>query len=428
MAQNCSEGLKSSFMVAGAGLTESRLNVARSAIRICRSTQLLTRLIRISGNSRTVISTMLYAPHPTKLESPFSYSVRLSIGNLYPSLRTLISILGGPQKCRSALFSLADRLELLSDVTDIPRAELRAISYPSLPEDQIGRRQRMFAGRPVNERMLEAIHPKFCPFCLAHRPFYRPAAWDLELFVACPIHRVWLITKCPRCAVTQTWFSTRLDRCRCGQDLRTVPTASCGGAELELSSLVACRAGISLRVHSTLYPDSIKKLALGDLLDLITVAGIYKVYGRYSPRLHRVTAQNATEIFRAATSLLQNWPDHFLSKLHEHKAAVTSRTTHRLSIKRLYGLELARLLRRPAITTADRMIARALRQHLQSVMTDMPWKTLPLGASGYRVWISIEQTSKLLRISRKRVWALIRSGKLPGRKRRRGPGSTVWIL
>ena len=66
--------------------------------------------------------------------------------------------------------------------------------------------------------LFDLKRPKVCPCCLSEFGYSR-AAWDLSMFLWCPIHQCSLIDQCPACGTRLRWFRSGISFCSCGGDL-----------------------------------------------------------------------------------------------------------------------------------------------------------------------------------------------------------------
>lgn len=80
------------------------------------------------------------------------------------------------------------------------------------------RSQVVLLGHAIHVRHLSISKARICPSCLLENGFAH-AAWDLQLFMACPIHGSLLITQCPDCGRSLDALRHGLLECRCGYSL-----------------------------------------------------------------------------------------------------------------------------------------------------------------------------------------------------------------
>lgn len=73
---------------------------------------------------------------------------------------------------------------------------------------------------------------RWCPECLRQdrehgaaieAPCWHRAIWDVKSVVACPVHNLALVDRCPRCATSQDFSGPSVGRCWCGADLSLSP-------------------------------------------------------------------------------------------------------------------------------------------------------------------------------------------------------------
>src|ERR1700730_17613977 len=169
------------------------------------------------------------APYPT--ESLLGYVLRVSEGNGYSSPWSVYCLAGMKS---NEIRASGVKLEKLARITDWPQEKLDAIAY-SAPPDQP--RWSRLLGHPLLPQDLNLTRPRFCPQCLCEKGFLE-AHWDLALMVACPVHRVSLVSCCPQCGRRLRWFRRGLLECECGGDLSNCDLSSISEAEVGLLNII----------------------------------------------------------------------------------------------------------------------------------------------------------------------------------------------
>lgn len=175
---------------------------------------------------------LVRTPRPIPCESPFGYLLRLSEANGYASPSTVLEYAGFRFYQRIVKFM---DMEKLSSVVGWPKSELYALSHA-------GARPSIKSLTKVMGHRLENIgqalrwdRSYICPACVLEQG-YIDVFWDLQLALACPIHKCKPLMNCPSCRKSITWFRPGLLVCRCGCELGSAEPA---GVSLEISEVLS---------------------------------------------------------------------------------------------------------------------------------------------------------------------------------------------
>lgn len=174
---------------------------------------------------------LVVAPRPQLTESLMGYVLRLTELNGYPTTAYVLASLDGDRFRRNA--SRLDAGGLIS-LAGLSQGEVDRLTH--MPTDRSRAYIRLYGtdlpGFEVNMR-----YPRVCPTCLAEgRPC--EAFWDMAKASVCPVHRVHLVTQCPRCSKSLLWSRSTVWKCKCGFDLRTAAVVPVNPALADLMAVM----------------------------------------------------------------------------------------------------------------------------------------------------------------------------------------------
>ncbi len=177
-------------------------------------------------------------PRPVPLESLTGYLGRLAALNRLPAVG--LSAVCFPAQSRKIAGRLADYppldLRALAAAAACPESALRATTFAHLGE-KFGR-----AGHPqgLSRLLAGAVAPglRWCPRCLAARPYHR-LAWRLTPLAGCPEHGLRLLDRCGHCAAPVPLLAPAPGpgACpACGGDLGACPAATLDAGEVRAAA------------------------------------------------------------------------------------------------------------------------------------------------------------------------------------------------
>lgn len=163
--------------------------------------------------------------------------VRLAERNGFASPSWLAREAGMPFAAIEIAASSPWELAGLSALSGMLIDELRGRAYWPIGSTY----RRTFFDHQIRREFFAIRVRRICPRCLSESGYHR-AAWDIAPLTVCPVHKLRLVTRCPRCLRRLNWNFGGIVRCRCGQDLRaveaeTVPEADVQGAAYLLGVL-----------------------------------------------------------------------------------------------------------------------------------------------------------------------------------------------
>jgi hypothetical protein len=280
---------------------------------------------------------------------------------------------------------------------------------------------RLFCGERITADDLNYKFPRICPRCLVERPVWW-AVWDLGLVTTCPIHRCHLLNQCPACNRMLAWQRPAVHECRCGLDLRTVPPGAATADLIAINPLIYGAAGLSpgaaaeVDLTECSFPPEMLELKLGALLRLILFMGAIREKDGLRRKQRPFAATDlvaATEISRAAVTLLREWPVP-LREILRHMLPPESTHPAELNFSEIFGnfyRHLFRVLSRSEFGFLHDAFERF-------VIED--WKGLIRGQHRYfsvavrrnSPWVGATEAERIARIGGGRIVDLIHGGHL----------------
>jgi TniQ len=254
---------------------------------------------------------LLFRVDPLPHESPRGYLCRVAHAQGYGGPLLLAQIAGLP---RSGLERDANAKQL-AHLLRLEPEEWRAMCYRHI-NGRTRYDQRLFCGERISADDLNYRRPRLCPRCLGERAVWW-AVWDLGLVTTCPIHHCHLLNQCPACKRMLAWQRPAVHECRCGLDLRTVPPEAATADLVAINAVIYRATGFSpgpaaeRDLTDCGFPPEMLKLKLGALLRLILFMGAIREKDRLRQKQRPFAATDlvaATEITRAAVTLLREWP------------------------------------------------------------------------------------------------------------------------
>jgi TniQ len=238
----------------------------------------------------------------------------------------------------------------LAEANGYPR--LHCVAAPLRPHPETagaerpgegGRGGMTFVGGSVSVTLfnVDRRHAKICPSCLRSRLLI-PFAWDLTLWVVCPLHGCRLAWECKRCSRNIDWRREHLDRCCADHPFAGFDADPAPPASVDLAKCLAGRLGVVAPAEPPLLRGLTSGLGGRDLCSLIWLLGrLDRPWMK--PGGARVTPWEASEVFDKAASLLAGWPESF----HDAIAAVANPrlTVSEVDLKNLLGRTYFRMVR-----------------------------------------------------------------------------------
>lgn len=169
---------------------------------------------------------MLKTAKPYSDESFYGYILRLATLNFYSNSKWICDRANIP----TSYFSKIDftpvkgeALVQLSEITGIEQNVLNALTY-NLPDElpcRMFKNNLKILNQIVHKYFLYHDRLKFCPACLAEKPYHRKI-WDVLIVTVCPIHGNLLVDLCSKCKTPIAWEKPPLLYCQCGQACRKI--------------------------------------------------------------------------------------------------------------------------------------------------------------------------------------------------------------
>lgn len=243
------------------------------------------------------------APPPSPAEGLLGYRLHLSDANRYPKPTWIYDgpiaatlLRGYEERGHSEL------IERLAVLTTLGCDELaQALLFP----------------KKIYVRSINLTLARVCPRCLEESPFLRKL-WDLSLFIACPIHNTYLLSRCPSCKTAISWSRSRVTTCTCGFDFRSAKMSIAEVPVINLTRRLAIAAEDVgtieyCRQPSFNFNDSFPDLdlPLDELCTLIMFLGGLSIHGIkhktfMQPRM--IEMPHACSLVQHTSELFQTWP------------------------------------------------------------------------------------------------------------------------
>jgi len=258
---------------------------------------------------------LVCTPSPMSTESLFGYILRVSETNGYETPRNVLNYAGyGSGEMRSAVFDV----NRLAKVLGRRSSELKKIAY-SVAKRNGSRDFKILNHKLVNSKklpkgFLRLSKPMICPQCVKEDGAI-DVFWDLHFAVACPIHSVLTLRKCPKCKKNINWFRPGLLKCHCGESFTNDTDPFPVGAKLVTMMAIIKEKlyGHSIKKleNSSKFPvNELDKISFFSLNWLIEVLGKYNVYSKSLPE-----TANSHLIVMEAADVLSDWPNEYHSFL-----------------------------------------------------------------------------------------------------------------
>lgn len=281
---------------------------------------------------------LVVTPRPESTESLMGYLLRVTEANGYPTLSYVLASMRGNWYC-----SAIGRLDAgpLATIAGLAPQEVARLTLR--PEEKPRAYIRVH-GNDLPSYEVTMRRPKFCPLCLAEGSVCE-AFWDLAQAVACPIHRVMLVSQCGRCQSNLSWSRSEVKRCRCGADLTRQRARRAAPALCELMG--AMRHLVYRDDVVAPMPDAMLHLAHLDLRRLCKLLWVMsgalhqyeggeslpKARSRYLPQLERVA------------SALTHWPVGFQAFLSKTYGSELDSAVELPNFRKLFNWLLIRLIK-----------------------------------------------------------------------------------
>jgi hypothetical protein len=371
---------------------------------------------------------LLITLNPEKEESFIGYVVRLTEANGFETPSWIFSLSGIDymelQWKFTFVFSRSEKLDNLAKLTGSTLDDLLSLLY--LPaESQIpheGNHEYDFFGALLNRSIIRPHCPKVCPKCLAESG-YSLRTWDCSLVTACPIHECVLLDTCPDCKRRIKCVRNKLSICSCGCDWREIDSTVLPEEQLTISRRIYQLCGVIPGEQSLPESESpLQNLGLRDFIRVIVfMAGLFGklawATGRPS-RSIKLRNKELHTLFTKAHKIFETWPLNFHQFLREQSKGKKRFSPHNgeldTALKREFGSFYERLyedLREPQFDFIREAFADFLTNRVRS--QSEPRTTVPYVTSrGSDRYISVLQARRLLKITHRAIFDLIKTGEI----------------
>ena len=359
------------------------------------------------------MGSLLVRPSPIANESTIGYLLRLSDANGFASLLDLdhlARIEGGT----AGIASVGSML---------PGTSLQSLRGP------VTRFRHLKSDDPggLDLHHWNGRRPRYCPLCLSSEPYWR-GVWDLSLMVACPIHLARLCDSCPSCCRPLSWRRRHLLACDCGWRFADTPAAKTTDSCAAICACLLAAVTEPLGQPPMRSEIAAADLTLSDFLAVCIFLGGY--VSRTSTKPTKIANLDhisvATPIVQATGDMLIGWPAGyhlFLRRVSEATAVDNTYT----SLAKTFGYFYTSLYKRFCGGQFEFLrsefdsfvrnewvgqLARRNRRLSEATRTEHRW--LPLTAA-----------AKRLGVKRDAICALISNGAINGQVRKTPSGRTM---
>lgn len=347
----------------------------------------------------------LIRPHPSRMEGPQGYLMRLAEAN-YLRLND-IRQMGGRYE-----MSWLEKQMLL------PRDGL----YPQLIE-HINRVSTLWTSTP---RIWNTRYPRFCPKCLTEHGVWH-ASWEIMFHDACSRHQTWLVDKCSSCHQAIQWSREFVFRCQCGADLRNekaseAPQSVVGIARVLEASLTG---GPDIEC-----PEPLAGLALEQIQRLVRYLGGYMDAAKGPKPLKLKNAGQldvSWPVVTLAAEIIAHWPALYhqcWSQMHDEK--VTEKTGLNGTFKQAY-YHLYKGLKEAQFEPVRKEFELWLSEHWKGGVSLRNRRLSELLIDRVQ-WIPAKIAAEKLKTSLKRVKDLIKEGHIDGQRSISTTGRTFFMV
>lgn len=257
-----------------------------------------------TGLSALTIGLLTRHPPHFSTESEYPYLLRLTGKNGYPTPSSLLTFCG----IRPPALSPSIDVSKLASAANTTKKALTKIGYKSGHQ----RTQTRLLGHKIRPHDLRLTKPQICVFCIEDRRFIE-AHFDLAIMVACPVHRIKLVSSCHQCNEPLTWLRPDLLECRCGAQLKPGSRGRIDEALGDLLDLIR-RKVLGLSIPDS-YPSKIPAIDLGRM-KLWNLLYLIDILGRRS-RVGLLPVGDSAAIALRASYILSDWPRRFFTNLQE---------------------------------------------------------------------------------------------------------------
>jgi hypothetical protein len=371
---------------------------------------------------------LLITLNPEKEESFIGYIVRLTEVNGYETPSWIFSLSGIDymelQWKFTFVFSRSKKLENLAELTGSSLDDLVSLLYlPVTPRrhPEVDYEYDFF-GALLNRSIIRPHCPKVCPKCLAESG-YSLRIWDCSLVTACPIHECMLLDTCPECNRRIKCIRNKLSICSCGCDWRDTNLTTLPAEQLAVSRRIYQLCGTIPRAKSAAQCGSLLQgLGLQDFTVVIVfIAGLFGKLARATGRPSRSIKLRNTELhalFTKAHKVFENWPHNFHQFLRVQSTGKKRLNPHGgeldTALRREFGSFYERLyedLREPQFDFMREAFAEFLTDRIKS--QSEPSAAAPCVTSfDIDTYISVAQARRLLKITHRAIFDLIKVGEI----------------
>ena len=272
---------------------------------------------------------LIRTPAPFKTESLMGYVLRVTEANGYQSPWHVLKHAGLSSGEMKTAGIPANKLAMVlgKEIDSIKHIAYKHISWNGTETYSI-------LDHPLGQKLiyepLRLQKHSICPECIQNLG-YQDAFFDLQLAVACPIHRTNLVSHCHACNTPLTLFRPGLLICKCGASLLNVPRSPVCPLLADLMAVIHGNLHrlpkSAIKIQSILPLDELLATPLRSLLMKLPELGKYQ---------SSTTRHSINTTMDVAAKILSNWPNGFRTFIEQLTQSGSVVKTRRI-VKKLYN-------------------------------------------------------------------------------------------
>ena len=223
------------------------------------------------------IKRLLFTEEPYFDESFIGYIMRLADMNEIPDIRWILkSVRRGKFYKYDYRMSFDYRIHVprLSKLTGVKTKKLNDLLYLEIKSGINVYRPFTFFDKPIDQHFITRANPRICSRCIAEQNYCRKI-WEFSLATTCPIHKCFLLDRCPNCLRNLDWARPKINLCYCKFDFRNHKIFHLKEIELRLSKYFYQYFGLYTGQPEFVFTQPLDALSLEELLKLLLFVAAY---------------------------------------------------------------------------------------------------------------------------------------------------------
>lgn len=344
---------------------------------------------------------------PAKFESSYSYLLRISEANGYPSPTWLLRLSSTRHFPR--FVSFGETVRYFAQWVNLTEAEAAPLRFSIL------------------EKLVTAIHvpnqAKICPHCLIQHKF-ADVIWQLAFASVCPYHNIKLIDYCPECTSRLIWRRPNLGHCQCGANLTCVSTEPADDISLNYNKIIWAAAGRDVpSVDYSGLPEVLQSFSLNELCNIFRFLHQPTTIARGWESSRPKSVSEAIQAFEIIHSILSSWPlglNNFLDGFRNNDGTFQGE-----GLQQAFGAFYRCLYKRPEFN----FIANAFESYVRTRWTGVIDRKYRRTSHDLKcAYSSLGKVASKYNVSRVRLNKLMEMGMIVGERKHRPSGRFYTIL